>query len=53
MSAADVKELFTRELVNRKGLETQSSVKNTHLKTSFYFSNSFSLAFPGAAFLRS
>lgn len=29
LSAADVKELFTRELVNPRALEMQSSVENT------------------------
>lgn len=29
LSAAVVKELFTGELVNHRGLQTQSSVKNT------------------------
>lgn len=29
LSAADVPELFTRDLGNHRGLETQSSVENT------------------------
>lgn len=29
LSAADVKELFTRDLASPRGLETQSSVENT------------------------
>lgn len=51
LSAADVKELFTRDLVNHKGLEKQSSVENTTFKTGFQPCNSFGLAFLVAAIL--